>query len=50
MKKRTYCDSCPHAYTEFCYGCAYANDRGCPNVSDWDPDDFDEDECESNEE
>lgn len=49
MKTRTQCDVCPHAYTEFCYGCVYADDHGCPSVSD-DRDDCEDDPYDTNEE
>lgn len=42
-KMITHCDECPKAYTEYCLACAYSNSHGEPNMSDWDPDDFDED-------
>ena len=44
------CDECIHAYTEFCLACAYSNAHGEPNMSDWDPEDFDEDVYDTNEE
>lgn len=49
MKLHTRCDVCPHAFTEFCWECVYADSRGNPNVSEYDPEGFDEDD-ETNEE